>query len=98
MSFRLLKTRIHNLSSYLTDMDQQYFQNHMAHIRIMRRHRDILAHLHQHPAPQDQVPQEELNPPVPPVSPPIVAPPPQIVVMPQPPVAQQDIQQLRKVL
>ena len=83
-------------------MDQQYFQNHMAHIRIIRRNKEILFRLqqHQHPPPQDQNSKGGQDPSVPPVLPPIVVPPlpPQIVVMPQPPVAHQDIHQLPEVL
>ena len=102
MSLRTLKTRIHNLSSFFPDMDKQYFQSHMAHMKIIIKNREILAQLQQcqHLAPKDHILQRKQDPLVPPLPPPIVVPPPppQIVVIPQLPVAHQDIQQLPEVL
>ena len=73
--------------------DPDYYKNHMAHIRIIRRNRELLARINQQqpPAPPAPAPQDGQQLPAPLVPPPAVAPP-------LPPVAQQDIIQLPEAL
>ena len=72
-------------------MDPDYYQRHWAHIRIIRRNRELMNRIQQqhHPV-QPQPPQDAPAVPVPPPLP--------IVIPPPPPAIQQDLVQLPQVL